>query len=412
MRSQEHHLQAVISAAQTGGKIASLYIPTPETVQSKLEYERLYPKRFQQPATYIRFSSTVEDCIGCPYCMNTDDDAFLKAMNAKKPKTAQCSEDQFEEVMNFFEETSAAKQPFAAVDNPPVLPFEEMESAYDETIEEYSRRFAKDIYEHWKAQRLKRGNTPLMPTLKFERNVETDDSDPYVCFRRREVRQARKTRGRDAQVAEKLKKLRHELEQARHLLHLVKQREYMRRDQLQLDRSIFEQRQKVKDMKRNLGIKGDDEDLINQKVRRSPGMAPLLISILTCYSRRPNLSPSSKTMHCNGVCPAQVSKRPWLARMGESATQRSYISKIPRRRPPMIFKNTSTTAPRSIGDGTGAGTTKPGGPSLRHSKTSPDLLFVPQLLRLYPPRLLPSHLEPLTTLRTWYNAIREKMNGL
>lgn len=197
-------MQAVISAgnaALTGGKIAQLYIPTPEATASKLAYEDLYPKQFTQPATYIRFSSTVEDTSGCPYCMTSDDVIFLKSLNQKRGKNSHCTEDEFEEVMNFFEETTATKQPFAAVDNSPVLAYEEFEADFDDTIRESARRFAKDIYLHWKQARLVQNNRPLMPSLKFETNQETDDADPYVCFRRREVRQVRKTRGRDAQVS-------------------------------------------------------------------------------------------------------------------------------------------------------------------------------------------------------------------
>lgn len=266
-------MQAVISAAQAaaqgaaGGKIAQLYIPTPEAVASNLQYEDLYPKRFTQPATYIRFSSTVEDTSGCPYCMTSDDVAFLKSYNQKRSKTDQCSEDEFEQIIYFFEETTSTKQPFAAVDNPPVLAYEELETEFDEPISESARRFAKDIYEHWKNQRLLKGNRPLMPSLKFETNLETDDADPYVCFRRREVRQVRKTRGRDAQVTEKLKKLRKELEEARLLMSQVKRREAMIREQLATDKLIFEQRHAVKELKRKLSIKGDDDELlITQKV--------------------------------------------------------------------------------------------------------------------------------------------------
>ncbi|EUC44116.1 hypothetical protein COCMIDRAFT_99048 [Bipolaris oryzae ATCC 44560] len=273
----EHHLQAVISAAQAaaqgaaGGKIAQLYIPTPDAVASNLQYEDLYPKRFTQPATYIRFSSTVEDTSGCPYCMTSDDVAFLKSYNQKRSKNDQCSEDEFEEIIYFFEETTSTKQPFAAVDNPPVLAYEELEAEFDETISESARRFAKDVYEHWRNQRLLRGNRPLMPSLKFETNLETDDADPYVCFRRREVRQVRKTRGRDAQVTEKLKKLRKELEEARLLMSQVKRREAMIREQLATDKLIFEQRHAVKELKRRLSIKGDDDDLlITQKPAPKP----------------------------------------------------------------------------------------------------------------------------------------------
>lgn len=91
-----------------------------------------------------------------------------------------------------------------------------------------------------------------------------------MCFRRREVRQIRKTRGRDAQSAEKLRRLRKELEDARELVALVRQREIARREMLSMERQLFKQRAEVKDMKRKLNIKDDDEDLINQKVRAVP----------------------------------------------------------------------------------------------------------------------------------------------
>ncbi|KAF2841544.1 hypothetical protein M501DRAFT_1014342 [Patellaria atrata CBS 101060] len=261
----EHHLQAVIA-----GRDPKKHIPTPDAVLGNLPYEKYYPKHYQQTATFIRFSSTVEDTTGCPYCMTADDDAFLKCLNRKKSKWGPCSEDQFEEVMNFFEETSQAKQPLAHVDNTPVISYEEMESAFDDSIDDHARRFAKEIYEHWKAERLKRGNRRLTPNLKFETNIETDDSDPYVCFRRREVRQARKTRGRDALVVDKLKKLRIDMENARQVLHFVKQREIGHRDQLALDKDIFQKRIETKEMKRKLGIKDHDEDLINQKPSPKP----------------------------------------------------------------------------------------------------------------------------------------------
>jgi enhancer of polycomb-like protein len=289
-------LQAVISAAQaaaqgaTGGKIAQLYIPTPEATASHLQYDELYPKHFTQPATYIRFSSTVEDTSGCPYCMTSDDAAFLKEYNQKKTKGPHCSEDEFEEVMNFFEETAQTKQPFSAVGDAPVLAYEDLESDFDETIGEAARRFAKDIYSHWKNQRLLKGNRPLLPSLKFETNLETDEADPYVCFRRREVRQVRKTRGRDAQVTEKLKKLRNELEQARFLMAQVKRREALIRDSLANDKQVFEQRHAVKEIKRRLSIKADDEELlITQKVCFGSPENTVRIR-LTLSSLRPNRS--------------------------------------------------------------------------------------------------------------------------
>ena len=307
--AQEHHLQAVISAsaaAAIGGKVAQIYIPTPEAKASEVRYNELYPRQFSQPATYIRFSSTVEDCIGTPYCMTSDDEAWLKVFNAKRERErgrnsmGQCSEDAFEEVMSFFEATAQTKQPFAAVDNPPVISYDEIESAFDDTIDPSVRVFARDIYSHWKAQRLKRGNRSLTPSLKIETGQETDDADPYVCFRRREVRQARKTRGRDAQVTEKLKKLRKELEDARYIVHMVKQREFLRKEQLAIDRSIFEQRSTVKGVKRDLGVKGDDEDLINQKVRTAPAQSNMIEEVARLTNEPPQPIPKPSKLKTDG----------------------------------------------------------------------------------------------------------------
>lgn len=220
--------------------------------------------------------------------MTEEDDVYLKIMNQKLGASDHCTEDQFEEVMHFFEETAHTKQPYAAIDSPPVLSFADIQDSMDAAVEQSVKHFAKDIYEHWKSRRISTGNQPLMSGLKvgyrcarwfkmtnadglvqFETGQDTDDSDPYVCFRRREVRQIRKTRGRDAQSADKLRRLRKELEDARQLVALVRQRELARREMLAVERQVFLQRSEVKDMKRKLNVKDDDEDLINQKVRQN-----------------------------------------------------------------------------------------------------------------------------------------------
>lgn len=285
---QEHHLQQVINAARaaaTGGTAAQaaaqLSIPTPEVAQSKVRYDDLYQPVFQQPHTYIRFSSTVEDCIGVAYCMSEDDDRWLQDYNGKQRAAAQqCSEDDFEQLMNSFEETTAVRQPFAAVDSTPVLTLDELQLAFDESVSDRARRFAKLVYEYWKGERAASGNRYLMPKLKTLKmdsaGADADDNDPYVCFRRREVRQIRKTRGRDVQVVEKLKKLRKELEDGRQLLHLVKERELGRKDDLALSRQIFDQRASVRDMKRALKIDDPDDDLFTERTpkRRAQDMPP------------------------------------------------------------------------------------------------------------------------------------------
>ncbi len=98
--------------------------------------------------------------------MDEEDDAFLKLMNKKRNASTQCSEVQFEEVMNCFEETAQAKQPFAAVGDTPVLSYDDIDSSIDDYLDDHAKHFAKDIYEHWKARRLEAGNKQLITSLK------------------------------------------------------------------------------------------------------------------------------------------------------------------------------------------------------------------------------------------------------
>ncbi len=238
-------------------------MPPPE--ESTLDYDELYSRRFSKPSTYIRFSQTVEECIGCMYDMTEDDDAFLKSYNQKRAASAQLSEDDFERIMDVFEDTSYIKAPFASIDQT-IVSYDDMLQGLRELDNAKVMSHAKEIYEYWKSRRQALNNQPLHPTLKFEKHQESDEADPYVCFRRREVRQTRKTRARDVQSAEKLKRLRKELEEGRQLVLAAHNREVLKAEMLKADRAIFELRGQLKEHKIRLGIKTDDEDLINQKV--------------------------------------------------------------------------------------------------------------------------------------------------
>ncbi|KAI5803217.1 enhancer of polycomb-like-domain-containing protein [Geopyxis carbonaria] len=265
----EHHLQAVISAGHAGTK--DILIPTPNTSEIPLaEFQKLYPTKFTQPTSYIRFSSTVEDCNGTAYCMSSADDEYLSKLNSTVRKPLEpISEDDFEAVMDLYESTIQLRQPFLSVDVTSVMSYEEMESSFEEGLEPSLKNIAKLLYSHWKEQKIARGGRALIPVLKkFEQGNEKDDGDPYVCFRRREVRQVRKTRRTDAQSSDKLKRIRQELETARGLVKDVLQRETMRKNQFEYERQIFEKRRTMVDLKRKLNIRGDDEDLINKPKRR------------------------------------------------------------------------------------------------------------------------------------------------
>lgn len=103
--------------------------------------------------------------------MNEDDQAYLKSFNKKrKDPLSQCSDLEFEQVMHGLEEATAERQPYAAIDASPVPNFDELEDALDEWIEEdRTRKFAREIYQHWKARRSNAGNKPLTVALKVGR---------------------------------------------------------------------------------------------------------------------------------------------------------------------------------------------------------------------------------------------------
>lgn len=114
----QHDLQAAISAAQaavTTGEAVQLYIPTPDasiTIKSD-DYQSLYKKPFNQPTTFIKYSTTVEDSVGCLYDMDEDDDTWLKAYNQQNSQ--KISEDQFEQVMWEMESLASETMPFLSV---------------------------------------------------------------------------------------------------------------------------------------------------------------------------------------------------------------------------------------------------------------------------------------------------------
>ncbi|KAK3899089.1 enhancer of polycomb-like protein 1 [Staphylotrichum tortipilum] len=293
----EYHLQAVL---QSAGVAADKEIPVPPPEESTLNYDDLYSRRFSKTSSYIRFSQTVEESIGCMYDMTEDDDAFLKSYNQKRAASAHLSEDNFEKIMDVFEETSYIKAPFASIDQT-IVPYDDMLQGLRDLDKPKILLHAKEIYEYWKSRRQALNNQPLHPTLKFEKHQESDEADPYVCFRRREVRQTRKTRARDVQSAEKLKRLRKELEDGRQLVLAAHNRELLKAEMLKADRAIFELRAQLKEHKIRLGIKTDDEDLVNQKpqkrkapeapaVQRPPPPQQLRIAVRPDRANEPDLS--------------------------------------------------------------------------------------------------------------------------
>ncbi|KAI1169272.1 enhancer of polycomb-like-domain-containing protein [Nemania serpens] len=265
----EYHLQAALKGV---GASVDNEIPVPPPQQSiEANYDELYPTIYVEPRNYIKSSDTVEETLkGSLYDMTAEDDEFLKTYNSKRPVHAHLSEDDFERIIEVFEDTAAESAPYAEVDNT-FVPYELMSPAINHHIREKpAQGHAKIMYEYWRSRRQAIGNKSLHPSLKFETHQEHDDMDPYVCFRRREVRQTRKTRARDVQVADKLKKLRKELEDGRQLVVFAHRREVIKRELLKTDKLVYEQRAKLKEAKIKLNIKADDDDLFNTKPQKRP----------------------------------------------------------------------------------------------------------------------------------------------
>ncbi|QPG74387.1 hypothetical protein FOA43_001714 [Brettanomyces nanus] len=305
---EEKDLQAVMLATNAkfrGAKVQDVSIPTPDASKTWIDASKYYGSKYHYPEDYLKFSSTVEDTSGCQYNMDEVDNEFLDTYNSDKIDRDRCTEDEFEILMYNFERVVDKKQPYLSMDPSQILGFAEIKQmalVQDEEDPTFMHRqlgnqlgipnfrtlldselpvaprplrqlldkFGSDIYDHWKKRRLNRKGESVFAQLKFEdpSQQQRDDNDPYVCFRRREYRHARKTRRADVQGVEKLRLLDRDFRTARQLLLMVAQRELKKQAEMRAEWGVFKQRCAIKDLKRELGIKTEDKDLIDQKKRR------------------------------------------------------------------------------------------------------------------------------------------------
>ncbi|KAJ3024110.1 Enhancer of polycomb-like protein 1 [Thoreauomyces humboldtii] len=268
---EEHHLQAALIAShQTGHLHEQVIIPTPDASRVISDYAKFYSSTFHQPPSSIRFSTPIEDVIGCPYNLDDADAAFLDEIRPKLASSGvEISDDQFEIIIWAFERAGDDKvsgdpptlnecQVFLEKNEPKLIPF---------------LSAAPDIYEHWKRRRYsERNGIPILPKLKHSEDwLVKADNDPYVCFRRREVKAVRKTRTvrADSQSLDKLRRLRDEMNRARQILELITNREAARKESIVLEHLIFEQRVLVRRLKKKLGIvTSEKESDLSPEVRR------------------------------------------------------------------------------------------------------------------------------------------------
>lgn len=106
----------------------------------------------------------------------------------------------------------------------------------------------------------------------FFQHDESREDNPYVCFRRRDPKNVRKTRRTESQNLDRLVRLSTDLQAAYDLVSKVLDRERLKKDNLAADKAVFEGRVQTRDLKRKLGEKGGDEELLvtKKEKRRRP----------------------------------------------------------------------------------------------------------------------------------------------
>lgn len=123
-------------------------------------------------------------------------------------------------------------------------------------------RMARNIYPHWKQRRELRKGKSIFPSLNYD---ESNDGDPYVCFRRRDTRATRKTRRTDNYSVEKFQKLQYELQAANQLVSMVMQRELQKQASFKVEKELLDAKWKLLETKRKwpaLGMSREEEELI------------------------------------------------------------------------------------------------------------------------------------------------------
>lgn len=157
-----------------------------------------------------------------------------------------------------------------------ITQFDSLQDGQNRSVDTLLEIFGSKIYEYWKQRKISASGTNIFPQLKFEKPGEKEEEDPYVCFRRREVRHPRKTRRIDVINSHKLRLLYRELQHTKDLALLIAKRELKTTLINENDMKIFNGRCKLKKLKRSLNNVDDNiNDLLIDHKRRRPNIITL-----------------------------------------------------------------------------------------------------------------------------------------
>jgi len=232
----EKHLQDILEAQNKGlvKKVASLFIPTPEvTEEQESFYEATYKGQFKQPRQYIHVQPFNADADMPDYDMDDEDMKFFTE-ELKERRKFEVSMITFEDMIDRLEKNSGQT----------VVNLKEAKMLLKEDDD-----LILAVYDYWLNKRLETQQC-LIPTVKTEaRDGQTGGGiNPYIGFRRRtEKMQTRKNRKNDEDSYIRMLKLRRDINRAVMLLEMVKRREKLKKENLNLTTEIFEKRYQAQD---------------------------------------------------------------------------------------------------------------------------------------------------------------------
>ncbi|KAG7090577.1 hypothetical protein E1B28_009684 [Marasmius oreades] len=341
--ANEHHLQAVLSAAalQNGSTRGSgkeketdkdkeesapaVFIPVPDSTGLADNHEQFYPpNKYKDPSGYFQSTYTVEDLFdaslanGFSYVMDERDMEWLTKNNeeargegtsaqgavsgtrvssrsakskGKEPDSVQpvvITEDEFELVMGLYEKVTHEETEFlhhsleTGMTFPPFADYQDTFASPLPSVTFVSftppswlpspahlTQIARAIYPYWKERKLERGGRRIIPTVNLDENDALNES--YICFRRRDVKTARKTRASQVSSYDKLARLQVDFASVLHLANLVLQREQLKREAVAHSQHIWEERRELVEirLKHPTVTEKGDEELLRDKERPS-----------------------------------------------------------------------------------------------------------------------------------------------
>jgi hypothetical protein len=212
-------------------KAQTYYIPTPEAAQASSGYETLYGTDFKPLKTYAKCANDDPLQAVPKYSADLADETFIGELRKAGAVASKFDLTLYEWMVDCLED---AAHKFS----------ENIVSS--ESIERLRDKFSallpdeatiNKMIDYWRERRIQERR--IVPRLRHE-DLGKIGSDPYVCFRRRELKLPRKTRRSDAQITDRLKKLHLDLSSMRLMLQSTVKRDRYKREALVLEGELFE----------------------------------------------------------------------------------------------------------------------------------------------------------------------------